>query len=45
LPVETISLRYAASPWKYQKLSIDGRQAGVTQGAWSLTKNDKTFIV
>jgi type VI secretion system secreted protein Hcp len=45
LPVETISLRYAAIQWKYQKQNIDGRQAGMTQGAWSLTKSDKTFVV
>lgn len=43
LPIETISLRYAAIQWKYQKQNIDGGQAGITQGAWSLTKNDKTF--
>ncbi|HVI55212.1 MAG TPA: type VI secretion system tube protein Hcp [Luteibacter sp.] len=45
LPVETISLRYAAIQWKYRKQTIDGGQAGITQGAWSLTKNDKTFAV
>jgi len=45
LPVETISLRYAAIQWKYQKQSIGGGQAGITQGAWSLTKNDKLFVV
>lgn len=45
LPVETISLRYAAVQWKYQKQHIDGGQGGVTLGAWSLTKNDKTFAV
>jgi type VI secretion system secreted protein Hcp len=26
-------------------LGIDGGQGGMTQGAWSLTKNDKTFAV
>jgi len=45
LPFETISLRYAAIQWKYQKQSISGGQAGMTQGAWSLTKNDKVFVV
>lgn len=45
LPVETISLRYAAIQWKYQKQNIDGGAGGVTLGTWSLTKNDKTFAV
>ena len=45
LPTETLSLKYAAVQWKYQKQNIDGGQGGVTQGAWSLTKNDKTFSV
>lgn len=45
LPIETISLKYAAIQWKYQKQSIDGSAAGVTLGVWSLTKNDKTFLV
>jgi type VI secretion system secreted protein Hcp len=45
LPVEKVSLKYAAIQWKYQKQNIDGGQGGVTQGAWSLTKNDKTFAV
>jgi type VI secretion system secreted protein Hcp len=43
LPVETVSFRYAAIQWKYVKQNVDGSQGGVTQGAWSLTKNDKTF--
>lgn len=43
LPLESLSLRYAAIQWKYVKQHIDGGQAGITQGAWSLTKNDKTF--
>ncbi|HEY4293858.1 type VI secretion system tube protein Hcp [Luteibacter sp.] len=42
---ELIALRYAAIQWKYQKQNIDGGVAGITQGAWSLTKNDKTFVV
>lgn len=45
LPIETISLRYAAIQWTYLKQNIDGRQGGITQGAWSLTKNDKTFAI
>jgi type VI secretion system secreted protein Hcp len=45
LPSETLCLKYAAVQWKYQKQNIDGGQGGVTQGAWSLTKNDKTFSV
>ncbi|HEY4294084.1 Hcp family type VI secretion system effector [Luteibacter sp.] len=45
LPVESISLRYAAIQWKYQKQKIDGGVAGNTLGTWSLTKNDKTFSV
>jgi type VI secretion system secreted protein Hcp len=43
LPLESLSLRYAAIQWKYVKQSIAGGQAGVTLGTWSLTKNDKTF--
>ena len=45
LPNETIALKYAAIQWKYQKQNIDGGMGGMTQGAWSLTKNDKTFVV
>jgi type VI secretion system secreted protein Hcp len=45
LPTESMALRYAAIQWKYQKQNIDGGSAGVTLGAWSLTKNDKTFVV
>jgi type VI secretion system secreted protein Hcp len=45
LPVETMSLRYAAIQWKYRKQNIGGGQGGMTQGAWSLAKNDKTFEV
>jgi type VI secretion system secreted protein Hcp len=45
LPTETIALRYAAIQWRYQKQNIDGGQGGMTLGAWSLTKNDKTFSV
>lgn len=43
LPVETMSLRYAAIQWKYQKQNIGGGQGGMALGAWSLTKNDKIF--
>ncbi|HEY4294239.1 Hcp family type VI secretion system effector [Luteibacter sp.] len=45
LPTETLALKYAAIQWKYQKQNIDGGMGGVTLGVWSLTKNDKTFVV
>jgi type VI secretion system secreted protein Hcp len=45
LPAESMALRYAAIQWKYRKQNIDGGLAGVTLGAWSLTKNEKTFTV
>lgn len=45
LPTETMSLKHAAMQWKYQKQNINGGQGGMTQGAWSMTKNDKTFAV
>ncbi|HVI54921.1 MAG TPA: type VI secretion system tube protein Hcp [Luteibacter sp.] len=45
LPTEMMSLRYAAIQWRYQKQNIDGGQGGMTLGAWSLTKNDKTYTV
>lgn len=45
LPVETISLRYGAVEWKYTKQGVDGRSRGVTRGAWSLVRNDKTFAI
>lgn len=43
LPTETLSLKYAAIQWKYQKQNVGGGLGGVTLGAWSLTMNDKTF--
>jgi len=45
LPAETIKLRYATIQWKYTKQNSDGSRGGVTQGAWSLTRNDKSFAV
>ncbi|WP_186271559.1 Hcp family type VI secretion system effector [Burkholderia gladioli] len=45
LPVEQFSLKYAAVQWKQTKQNIGGNQGGNTQGAWSLTKNDKTYAV
>jgi type VI secretion system secreted protein Hcp len=45
LPSEAFSLKYAAIQWKYTQQKIGGSQGGVTQGAWSLTKNDKTYSV
>lgn len=45
LPQETFSLKYAAVQWKYTQQKVGGGQGGTSQGAWSLTKNDKTFAV
>jgi type VI secretion system secreted protein Hcp len=45
LPTETMSLKYAAVQWKYTQQKIGGNQGGNSQGAWSLTKNDKTYSV
>jgi type VI secretion system secreted protein Hcp len=45
LPIETFSLKYAAVQWKQTQQKIGGNQGGNTQGAWSLTKNDKTYAV
>ncbi|WP_323121985.1 Hcp family type VI secretion system effector [Burkholderia alba] len=45
LPVEQFSLKYAAVQWKQTQQKIGGNQGGNTQGAWSLTKNDKTYAV
>ncbi len=44
-PTETIALKYAAVEWKYTKQQIAGGQGGITQGAWSLAKNNKTYTV
>jgi type VI secretion system secreted protein Hcp len=44
-PVETLALKYAAVEWKYTKQQIAGGQGGITQGAWSLAKNNKTYTV
>jgi type VI secretion system secreted protein Hcp len=45
LPSEQFSLKYAAVQWKYTQQKIGGNQSGNAQGAWSLTKNDKTYAV
>ena len=45
LPSEQFSLKYAAVQWKYTQQKIGGNQGGNAQGAWSLTKNDKTYAV
>jgi type VI secretion system secreted protein Hcp len=43
IPTETLSLKYAAIQWQYTQQKIGGGAGGSSQGAWSLTKNDKTF--
>ena len=45
VPSESFSLKYAAVQWKYIQQKIGGNQGGNSQGAWSLTKNDKTYSV
>ena len=45
LPTEKFSLKYAAVSWKYTQQKIGGGTGGSTPGAWSLTKNDKTYAV
>lgn len=45
LPIETFGLKYAAVQWRYTQQKIGGGQGGSSQGAWSLTKNDKTYNV
>ncbi|AOJ08697.1 Hcp family type VI secretion system effector [Burkholderia mayonis] len=45
LPLEQFALKYAAVQWKQTQQKIGGNQGGNTQGAWSLTKNDKTYAV
>jgi type VI secretion system secreted protein Hcp len=45
LPTEVITFSYAAIQWKYMQQKIGGGQGGTAQGAWSLTKNDKTFSI
>ncbi|WP_300730343.1 type VI secretion system tube protein Hcp [Pseudomonas sp.] len=44
-PMETFTLKYAAVQWRYTQKASGGGQQGNTQGAWSLTKNDKSFTV
>jgi len=45
LPTDVFSLKSAAVQWKYTQQKIGGNQGGNSQGAWSLTKNDKTYTV
>jgi type VI secretion system secreted protein Hcp len=45
IPNDSFSLRYAAVQWKYTQQKSAGGQGGNSQGAWSLTKNDKTYSV
>ncbi|MCX4165007.1 MULTISPECIES: type VI secretion system tube protein Hcp [Paraburkholderia] len=45
LPTEEFSLKYAAVQWTYTQQNVGGGQGGNVQGAWSLTKNDKTYAV
>jgi type VI secretion system secreted protein Hcp len=45
LPRETFKLKYAAVQWKYTQQASEGGAQGNSAGAWSLTKNDKTFTV
>lgn len=42
-PAEAFALKYAAVEWKYTKQQIAGGQGGITQGAWSLAKNNKSY--
>src|SRR5699024_7656141 len=43
LPTETFALKYAAVQWRYTQQKVDGGQGGTSQGAWSLTRNDKVY--
>jgi len=43
LPTETFALKYAAVQWRYTQQKVNGGQGGTSQGAWSLTKNDKVY--
>nr|WP_288355239.1 type VI secretion system tube protein Hcp [uncultured Pseudomonas sp.] len=45
IPSENFSLKYAAVQWTYTQQKIAGNQSGNSKGAWSLTKNDKTYTV
>lgn len=44
-PEESFGLSYGAIEWKYTQQKGSGGTGGSSQGAWSLTKNDKTFSV
>lgn len=43
MPNETFGLRYAAVQWRYTQQKIGGGNGGSSQGAWSLTLNDKVL--
>ncbi len=45
VPSESFALKYAAVQWTYTQQKIGGNQGGNSKGAWSLTKNDKTYTV
>jgi type VI secretion system secreted protein Hcp len=45
LPLEVFGLKYAAVQWTYTQQKISGGQGGNSVGAWSLTKNNKTYSV
>ena len=45
LPTETFGLKYSAVQWTYTQQKIGGNQGGNSTGAWSLTKNDKTYTI
>jgi type VI secretion system secreted protein Hcp len=45
LPVEKFSLKYAAVQWMYTKQKMGGGEGGRSMAAWSLTKNDRAFVV
>ena len=45
LLTENVGLKFSKVKWKYTQQKIGGNQGGNAQGAWSLTKNDKTYAV
>jgi type VI secretion system secreted protein Hcp len=42
--IESFALKYAAVEWVYTQQKIGGGQGGQVAGAWSLTKNDKSYL-
>jgi type VI secretion system secreted protein Hcp len=44
-PVDEFSLKFAAIQWRYERQSTAGNIIGNTLGAWSLTKNNRTYSV